>query len=183
MINEFNFYTKGSVRESELEILKKYAKLSKNNIIEIGSFQGRTTIELCKHTKMGNDCDVYAVDTWNGKKVDEGVFLDKKTFIENINKSGFINKVKIIHDSSKNVLKNWDLKIGLLFIDGNHSYKGVKEDINWVKHVIDGGYIIFHDYSPNYKDRVVKAVDELIKSKNYNIIEIVDSLIVIKNKV
>ena len=48
--------------------------------------------------------------------------------------------------------KNWSLPIELLFIDANHSYLAVRSDIRfWSSHVIEGGWIVFHDYgNPNY---------------------------------
>lgn len=55
--------------------------------------------------------------------------------------------------------------IDFLFIDGDHSYTGVRTDwLNWAPHVAPGGVVAFHDTWPNY-DRhepgVVRWVDEL----------------------
>lgn len=56
--------------------------------------------------------------------------------------------------------KEWDLDIGLLWIDGDHRYNYVKKDIQlWAKHVIGGEKILFHDYP---YPGVSIAVDELI---------------------
>lgn len=39
--------------------------------------------------------------------------------------------------------------IDLLFVDGDHHYAVVKEDIkNWVPKLVSGGVVAFHDYAP-----------------------------------
>lgn len=48
--------------------------------------------------------------------------------------------------NSSELVKKWTgLEIDLLFIDGDHSYEGVKKDLAWLKYVRPGGYVIFHD--------------------------------------
>ena len=56
--------------------------------------------------------------------------------------------------------KEWNIPIGLLWIDGDHRYNYIKIDIElWAKHVISGGKIIFHDYPfPG----IIKAIKEMI---------------------
>lgn len=52
----------------------------------------------------------------------------------------------------------------MVFIDGDHTYQGVKKDINALSgSVISGGYLCFHDYRPSFPG-VIQAVDELIFS-------------------
>jgi cephalosporin hydroxylase len=44
-----------------------------------------------------------------------------------------------------------DRSVDLLFIDGDHSYDGVKEDfLTYSKYVRSGGCILFHDIVPNH---------------------------------
>lgn len=53
--------------------------------------------------------------------------------------------------------------LDFVYIDGNHNYAFVKKDINYVLNVMKPNFIIGgHDYSVKYKDRVVKAVNEMI---------------------
>jgi len=45
-------------------------------------------------------------------------------------------------------VKTFNDKIDFLFIDGNHTYPYVKEDLeSWYNFVVDGGFIILHDYN------------------------------------
>jgi len=54
-----------------------------------------------------------------------------------------------------------DVKFDLVFIDADHSYESVKEDIEvWLPRVKKGGYLSGHDYGPPWEG-VIKAVDEL----------------------
>jgi hypothetical protein len=65
---------------------------------------------------------------------------------------GFIPRVEIIGLSSDKRVIDHALNISklhlydVLFIDGDHSYEGVKSDtINYLPMLRDGGYVIFHD--------------------------------------
>ena len=62
-----------------------------------------------------------------------------------------------------------DETIDTLFIDGDHTYEGVKKDIEaWYPKVKKGGTIIFHDYQRDkVHEGVQQAVDE-IKDKLSN---------------
>ena len=52
-----------------------------------------------------------------------------------------------IHGDGDMVDKIFDKPISLFFIDGDHSYEGVKlNTLNWVPKVRQGGTILFHDY-------------------------------------
>ena len=84
---------------------------------------------------------------------------------------------QIIRDYSMNAVKRFeDESIDFVYIDGNHEYKWVKEDIReWHKKVRPGGIVSGHDYgNVRYMQvgeggqtkqimRVKKAVDEWVK--------------------
>ena len=57
--------------------------------------------------------------------------------------------------------------IHFLFVDGDHSYEIITQDIaNWTPKVVSGGIIAFHDYTlPPPRFCVGQALDEWIKSR------------------
>jgi len=62
---------------------------------------------------------------------------------------------------SAKVGQKWIEPVDLVFIDGDHSYKGCKADIEaWLPHIKKGGAIVFHDYQSGKWPDVKKAVDE-----------------------
>ena len=80
--------------------------------------------------------------------------------------------------------------LSLLMIDGDHHYVQVHADINaWVPHVVVGGIVIFHDYSPTQHNMrqfpelegVKRAVDEYFNGNdNWQRIEGPDSIVAFK---
>ncbi len=72
---------------------------------------------------------------------------------------------------SKNVgwlLSKIPAKLDVLFIDGDHSYEGVKRDLDNYGHlVVSGGRIILHDVCSGYDPGVRKAFDEYIDATKY----------------
>lgn len=116
---------------------------------------------------------IYAVDAWDMYKgyVDVKTqkdldldFEDAKARLEPCN-------VEIIKDYSMNAVKKFeDESLDFVFIDSNHAYESVKEDImGWSKKVKKGGIISGHDYLPEFGGVVfgtIKAVDEWVKENN-----------------
>lgn len=71
-------------------------------------------------------------------------------------------RVNFMQGDSVKIAKEWnkDIKINLLFIDGDHSYEGCKRDIEaWVPHMVEHGTILFHDCDET-SPGVVQAVFE-----------------------
>ena len=115
------------------------------NIVEIGSFKGRSTCCLaygCRGTKKR----VFAIDTFEGNDVD---FFHKGFFEEfryNVEKCGLTAYVVPIRGLSSQVAQTWDKPIHLLFIDGSHDYGDVLADFfNFFPHVVPGGIVAVHD--------------------------------------
>lgn len=59
-------------------------------------------------------------------------------------------------------------ELDLIHIDGDHTYEGVKTDIElWKDKVKSGGYLLFDDYGHNSLPDVFQAVNEFIHKEEF----------------
>ncbi len=100
---------------------------------------------------------------------------------------------RFIKETSENAFYNFfvrqDIKIDLLFIDGDHSYEGVKKDFELYSTILsDNGIIIIHDTDSEYEKTLIvsedakkdhhrfdgpsKFIKELEKNNDYNLINL-----------
>ncbi|MFA7218508.1 MAG: class I SAM-dependent methyltransferase [Dehalococcoidales bacterium] len=163
---EFNFNhiqhipSAHSIGNNQIRALFRWARVCDGNAVEIGSFYGRSTAVIAHGLKIAeNGGKVFAVDP-HASRVSRFDF-----FLENLKKSGIRDRVIPVRERSEIVLKQrqpkelFDTKIGLLFIDGQHTYEQLKMDLGWVDLVYRGGVIAFHDYTEKYPG-IVKAITE-----------------------
>jgi hypothetical protein len=71
---------------------------------------------------------------------------------------------RFIKDTSENAYYNFfvlqDIKIDVLFIDGDHSYEGVKLDFELYSNILsENGIIIIHDTDENYEENLIVSED------------------------
>ena len=108
-----------------------------NSILEIGRFLGGSTL-LISVAKTDN-AYFYSVDL----KVKAPEYADDKVILEAVSKTGKKNIEFIVGDSTKYIPPQ---KIDFVFIDGDHSYEGVKNDyLNIEKYLNNGAHVLFHD--------------------------------------
>lgn len=151
-------------------LLKRIAGKNKL-IVEIGSYKGGTTMRLAKRNR------VIAIDPFIGgwdktddlsKEINEDTKKVIRTFLKNIKSKkytfGFGKQVIWLKEKSEDVLKRWAVPIDGVFIDGDHTYEGVKKDSEWIKHVKKGGFIAYHDFGMMYPD-VKRFVEQKIVPK------------------
>ncbi len=62
-----------------------------------------------------------------------------------------------------------DKKVDVIFIDGDHSYEGCKDDIdNWYPQMAKGGVMLFHD-ADETSPGVVQAIEEFAEENHFNV--------------
>jgi Predicted O-methyltransferase len=132
-------------------------------IVEIGSFQGRSAICLASGIS-GNGTKVHSVDPHFGIEA----YGKKDSFDrlqENIKARKLDTHVEYIIKESLAAANQWEKKnIGLLFIDALHDYDNVKADFeSWSKYILDGGYLLFHD---SVQSGVNKLLLEILSTEN-----------------
>lgn len=144
----------GWMYPAELEWLYEAAKRM-TSIVEIGSWQGRSTYVLLS----GCRGSVVAVDKWDVElmKPHGDALVARKAFFENM--KGFTNLTVMEMDSPKAAMAFRDNSVEMVFIDGNHLYEPFKADLlAWLpktKKLICG-----HDYMKADSPGVQQALDE-----------------------
>ena len=118
--------------------------------LEIGSFQGRSTVWLLKNILTSDSSAITCIDTFEGSIEHTLHFQNdiKNLFdIFSHNISKFKNKVNIIKDKSQDALKKMNEQYDFIYVDGDHKASSVIEDaILSFPLLKKGGIMIFDDY-------------------------------------
>ena len=167
-INNYSFLD-GTSLPTDLALLKLLAKEIPNcAYLEIGSWRGESIINV------SNVTDNVTSFTLSEKEMREYNFSEN--FIKN---NGIFypennNFKKILHNSQTYDFSKIKHKFDLIFIDGDHSNKGVLSDtINVYKHLLkdENSIIVWHDYSYNTENvrySVLKAILDGIPDKEHD---------------
>jgi hypothetical protein len=157
---------KGFLDEDEADRLFSLA-LTASKIgpcLEIGSYCGKSAIYLGAACKENNSV-LFSLDHHTGSEEQQPGqeyfdtdLLDKETgkidtlrlFRKTIEDFDLENAVIPVIGRSEIVGRFWQTPLSLIFIDGGHSYESVLNDYKiWSKHLIVGGYLLFHDIFPD----------------------------------
>lgn len=164
-------YSKKQPRSSILELILNRSiikKLDKINGGEIGVFKGSYSSQMLNFFNSKNILlNLYLVDPWKvdkdfkeygENKLEKAYELVKDKFKDNKN-------VNILRSSSFDASSKFDDNFfDFIYIDGNHKYKYVKEDLElWFPKVKIGGILFGDDYLRPYG--VQKAVKEFTYEK------------------
>lgn len=138
--------------------------------VEVGTFVFESTEFAARAFKR-----VYAID--NQSLLKECLYSPKYTFVSPSTKISYVVQRKQYEAMLKFLINNphvflnitesvsaagnfEDESITVVYIDANHTYKALTQDINiWLPKVKSGGYICGHDYAEKWEG-VVKAVNE-----------------------
>lgn len=142
-------------------------------VCEVGCWLGKSTAYLAVETaNSGKAVDIVCVDTWSGDPgVDrqmEVVATGRDLFAEfwdSLSRGGVSHLVRTVRQPSAAAatLFPWG-HFDLVFIDADHSYEAVRDDIAmWRYRVRDGGLLAGHDYD-EWHGGVVRAVNEAFGS-------------------
>lgn len=147
-------------------------------IVNIGVGAGTSSLAMAESNR---DARMISVDISPGGPLG-GLESERNAFIG----ANLFPPFQILADS-KELPKSWKKdnykvdKIDLLFIDGDHTYPGIRGDIEaWLPLVAEGGWILFHDYgSPDWPN--VKQVVDMYDGKEFEVILVVDTVAIARN--
>ena len=178
-------------RRGDTDLLNIFIKdqlVGKHDLIgiQIGSYRGQSA-EL--FLKSGAFKTFYCIDPWQqgydpeDKADAPEIILAEQDFDRRFKDNEIVKKIKMkSSDAAKLFEQN---SIDFIYIDGNHLYKAVKEDLkNYFPIVKDGGIIAGHDYNTTdwHLADVVRAVNEFFNIPPFQTYTDDKSWIYIKNK-
>lgn len=136
--------------------------LDKGIIVEIGTWKGGSAYILGKAVE-GRNVKVYSVDNYSEERLKNELITKKLTKIRL--KEWGCDNVRLIKGESIEISKKFsDNSVDMIFIDGSHNYKDIKNDFeNWYPKLKEGAIICFHDYG-SWPD-VTQLVDEVIHQR------------------
>ncbi len=185
--------------EKIFALMEIFRTCPKGDIIEIGSFWGRSACLLTllsHHYTIGN---LLCIDPWENLSAhqvgvpehlnDEAKAIDFESafrgFIMNLvpYSQGRVNYVRgDSHLTHHHYRPNYTVQteafgpttytgsIACLHIDGNHDLKHITADIaDWIPHVVAGGWVIIDDYQWTFGDGPQKAADAWMEKNSARI--------------
>lgn len=150
----------GYLARGDVNLLYSLARQlpSGGTIIEVGSHQGLSAYIMAKALcdSANNTARIICVDIWNG-----GVL---ETFKRNMDEKNIAHLVMPLQMDSIDAAAQFpEACADLIFIDGDHSYEGCRDDIRaWFPKLRPGGVMIGHDYIDVWPG-VIRAADEFVQ--------------------
>lgn len=137
------------------------------NVVEIGSWKGRSTVALALGLCGRGNGRVYAIDPHTGSRehIDAYGRVDTfSDFLQNIDKAGLADVVEPIRTTSHEASVRFERNsVNVLFIDGSHEYQDVLTDIeDWAPILADTAVVAFND--PLYPGVYRALRDVVLKS-------------------
>lgn len=159
----YNIY--GFLSPAEMELLYRLAsEVPKDGtVVEIGSFQGKSTVCLGLGAKESGAW-VWSVDPHEDCQVNDSTHYGMENhaaLLKNLVDFGVADRVRVVAVRSNVASCFWNRDVHLVFIDGNHDFLYVNDDLCWSM-FIKGGRIALHDSSGHYPD-VTRAMNEFLE--------------------
>ena len=157
---------KGFLAEDEglslYELAQKACRLGP--CLEIGSYCGKSTVYIGRACKqMGGT--LFSIDHHTGSEEhqpgeeyhdpdlfdpDSGTIDSFREFRKTIKSAGLEETVVPIVARSNVAARSWSTPLGLVFIDGGHSFESAFDDYSsWASHILPNGFLAIHDIFPD----------------------------------
>jgi predicted O-methyltransferase YrrM len=141
-------------------------------ILEIGSFKGKSTIILAKSAALAGDKKIHAVDPMTAPSETDpdlrGEASSLKDFQKNIEAHDVAENVEFHQTFSYELARDWDAAVRLLWIDGDHTYAGTKLDLEgFISHLTDGAIVAIHDVLHEFEGGIRVFMEDVLLSPSF----------------
>ena len=132
--------TPGMISLSEAQTLYDLARrVDDGCIVEVGSYRGRSTSALAYGSQHGSSAPIYAVEPHEPFDGVLGATFgpeDRRGFFCTMLRTSAYRLVRLLNAGSEVVTPGWQQPVALLWLDGDHTYEGVKRDLDcWRPHL------------------------------------------------
>lgn len=143
------------LQEMILEIVKPDFEIA-----EVGSFAGVSSDLFARYCRK-----LYCIDLWDVTGgIEEDKMMQAEVMFDEVWKA-HRNVIEPIKGASEDVAAQFeDGSLDMVYIDGQHNYKSVRQDIlTWLPKIKTGGWITGHDYLLMDVQRAVKDTIGIVK--------------------
>lgn len=144
--NIYSPYIESNTPRPSILFMKKYFNNKSIDGTEIGVFVGKNAKSILKELNINR---LYLIDIWDDYIGNPKGYsnIGSREFQIVCNKFKHNSKVEIIRDFSENAVKQFkDNSLDFVYIDANHTYKYVYQDISlWYNKIKEKGVISGHD--------------------------------------
>jgi hypothetical protein len=89
-------------------------------------------------------------------------------FRRTLERAGLVEHVEVHRMLSRELATRWTRPIRFLWIDGDHTYRGAKLDLDlFAPHVVAGGIIALHDVLHSFEGPIRVFVEDVLRSDRY----------------
>lgn len=154
----------GWLTSSEAGALYDLGRAARGPIVEIGSWQGRSTAALALGSMAGEGHPVYAIEPFlpvPQKSGEPHAAATPASLRANLDAAGVNGLVTIVPTTSEKA-RECIPQCDVLFVDGDHSHAAAYRDLTgYLPKVLDGGRVMIHDVDGG-EPGVEQAVDEVL---------------------
>jgi len=141
-------------------------------ILEIGSYKGKSTVGLASIAQHYGLGPVVSVDPHSAPAVTDFGHGSRRSswddFQTSLRTAGVERTVEAHRAYSRDLARGWTRPIRFLWIDGDHTYRGAKEDIDLFRpHLASGAIVALHDVLHTFEGPVRVFAEALLDSDEF----------------
>ena len=141
-------------------------------IVEIGSFKGKSTVTLASLAQHYGFGPVVSIDPHTAPSVTDPLLGSQgssyESFLASLRGAGMEQQVEVHRSVSREVALEWSRPIRLLWIDGDHTYAGAKEDFDlFSPYLTEGAIVAFHDTLFAFEGPIRVFVEDVLRSDRF----------------
>ncbi|MCO6509652.1 MAG: class I SAM-dependent methyltransferase [Aridibacter famidurans] len=191
--DEFQRFSAGIVSEAceiegylspdEMRFLSLIAAVPRasGEVLEIGSFKGRSTFILASCARFAGQEKIHAVDPLIAPaETDPDLGTEdssERDFFANLELRGVAEFVAFHKELSHELAEHWDSPIRLLWIDGDHTYEGTKRDLDCFRPFLsDGAIVAIHDALHEFEGGIRVFAEDILLSRSFGACGFVGSI-------